>query len=799
VPEGRSAPDVATVPDGAAAPFRQFVLKLHSRCDLACDHCYIYEHQDTSWRHRPPVASPEMLRAAAERIAEHARAHELTRVSVVLHGGEPLLAGPRRLREAAEALRGALAGTAELDLRMQTNGVRLDERFCDLFAAYDIKVGVSLDGDRHANDLHRRFRDGRSSHERVLRGLALLGGPRYRAQFAGLLCTVDLRADPLAVYDALRELNPPRIDFLLPHATWEHPPPRPSGAPAPYADWLLRVHDRWERQGRPMEVRMFESVESTLRGGPAATEALGLEPVDLLVIETDGSLEQADSLKTAFDGAPATGYDVFRHRLDEVAVHPGIAERQHGLDALAAQCRGCPVVDSCGGGLYAHRWRADGTGFANPSVYCADLLALISGIRERLTRPAAGPAEGDASMLTDDQFISLALGPADPGAMRALTAGQLAIGRQLLALTLDDAEADRADPVAEEAVRLLLTLDAEAPEALDAVLAHPYTRAWAVHCQDKGRADAAERTTGLAELAAAAVLRAGRPEPVRVPLREGVLRLPTLGRALLDPDAGTALVIPGPDGFRIEVPGSAPVRAGAGRSADRRWQPLHQVRAGRWSVALEDTDPYRDCHSWPVTGRLDELTRARWDRLLPAAWRMLDTTLPGYADGLALGLHTVTPLLPGRDGSEVSSAARHAFGAVGVALPGSEDPAQTLALLLVHEFQHVKLGALLDGEDLLRPGGLRPMRVPWRPDPRPPEAVLQGVYAHLAVVEFWRAREQVLAGGPGAVRARRELDRWQDPTAEAAEELAASGALTERGAAFLTAIRQALALGQGLG
>ena len=24
-----------------STPFRQFVLKVHSRCDLACDHCYI--------------------------------------------------------------------------------------------------------------------------------------------------------------------------------------------------------------------------------------------------------------------------------------------------------------------------------------------------------------------------------------------------------------------------------------------------------------------------------------------------------------------------------------------------------------------------------------------------------------------------------------------------------------------------------------------------------------------------------------------------------------------------------------
>ena len=31
-------------------PFRQFIVKIHSRCDLACDHCYVYATPDQRWR-----------------------------------------------------------------------------------------------------------------------------------------------------------------------------------------------------------------------------------------------------------------------------------------------------------------------------------------------------------------------------------------------------------------------------------------------------------------------------------------------------------------------------------------------------------------------------------------------------------------------------------------------------------------------------------------------------------------------------------------------------------------------------
>ena len=64
-----------------------------------------------------------------------------------------------------------------------------------------------------------------------------------------------------------------------------------------------------------------------LAGGQSSTEALGLTPVRMVVIETDGTYEQADSLKVAYEGAPATGLDVFRHSVDAVLEHPGLAAR----------------------------------------------------------------------------------------------------------------------------------------------------------------------------------------------------------------------------------------------------------------------------------------------------------------------------------------------------------------------------------------------------------------------------------------------------------------------------------------
>ncbi|MFF2353018.1 FxsB family cyclophane-forming radical SAM/SPASM peptide maturase [Kitasatospora sp. NPDC058115] len=748
-------------------PFTQVVLKVHSRCDLACDHCYVYEHADTGWRSRPRVVGDAVLGRAAERIGEHAAAHGLTAVRVVLHGGEPLLAGPEVIRRAAEALRAALPEVCEPDLRVHTNGVRLTAAYCELFDELGIRVGLSLDGDRAANDRHRRFADGRSSHPQVLRAVGLLREPRFRHLFAGLLCTVDVANDPVAVYRALAELQPPAVDFLLPHATWEHPPQRPAGAGAtPYAHWLLAVHAHWEADGRPFAVRTFDSVHRTLSGLPGLSESLGLEPVDLVVLETDGTYEQADSLRTAYDGAPATGMDVFRHSLDDVLRHPGIAARQSGLSGLSATCRACPVVRSCGGGLYAHRYR-DGS-FDHPSVYCADLRALIDGLAARAggARRPAPAVNVTGPELSDAQLAELATGLGSPETVRALARSQLALTRAMLAAVRGSSGLARS-----AAWELLADLDATRPAAVDAVLAHPYVRAWAAR---RLSGDPAAGLGPLAELAAAAAVVAARGDTVAVPVRDGSLYLPTLGRLTLGGGVREARVTGGRTGWTARTDDGTLTGPG-----DPRWQPVRRIGP----VALEDLDPRRAVHGWPVEDRLSSAGYAEWARDLRAAARLLDRDLPAHAAGLRAGLTTVTPLRPAPDGHDLSSAARQAFGAVAIARPRD---ASTLALLLAHEFQHVKLGAVLDRRELYDRSDTRLFEA-FDLSPRPIGSLFQAVYAHVAVTAFWGARA---ADGPPSARSR--FAHWRALTDAAVDLLAGSGSLTPLGHRFATGARESL-------
>lgn len=366
-------------------PFRQFVLKVASRCNLDCDYCYMYHLADQGWRSAPRLMSAAVVAKAAQRIADHAERHDLDRVEVILHGGEPLLAGADRLAAVVSTVRRTLPPGTGLAVSMQTNGTLLRRPVLDRLAEAGIRIGVSLDGAEEDHDRHRRDASDRGSHAATVAGLRLLTEEPYRHLFAGLLAVADVDSDPIRTYEALLEFHPPTVDFLLPHATWAGPPP----GREVHGRWLAAVFDRWYDAPRSeTTIKLFSEIIHLVLGEDSRSDQVGLSPAATVVVNSDGAVEQVDTLRVAYPGAPATALTVFANDFDEALAHPAVAARQIGLAALAAECRTCPLVRVCGGGHYAHRYRA-GTGFRNPSVYCADLGFLIRHISGRVRRDIA--------------------------------------------------------------------------------------------------------------------------------------------------------------------------------------------------------------------------------------------------------------------------------------------------------------------------------------------------------------------------------------------------------------------------
>ncbi|MEU8822782.1 FxsB family cyclophane-forming radical SAM/SPASM peptide maturase [Streptomyces sp. NPDC048636] len=370
------------------APLRTFILKVANRCNIDCDYCYVFNSKDQTSRRLPARMSVEVAQAAARRISEHTRTHGLRDVHIVLHGGEPLLVGPRHMADLLSTLRSGIPSDTDVRFELQTNGTLLTEAWLDLFERYEVVLGISLDGPPAANDRHRLTHTARSSAASAVRGIELISSRRHL--FAGLLAVVDLANDPVEVHDYLASFKPPVIDFNLPHGTHDDPPQRDDPSVPEYGLWMSRVYDAWlARPEYQHSVRMLEDIVALSSGVRGSVETLGLAPPASVVIESNGTLEGVDTLRSVEEGASWLGVDLLSQSFDETVRHPKLMHRHDGKAALAEKCQSCPLVEVCGGGYLPHRF-STARGYRNPSVYCADLEYLIRHVQGSLRQHGWG-------------------------------------------------------------------------------------------------------------------------------------------------------------------------------------------------------------------------------------------------------------------------------------------------------------------------------------------------------------------------------------------------------------------------
>ena len=358
------------------------LLKVASRCNLACDYCYMYFHADQGWREQPKFMSSETRDRVSRRLAEYLAETEQSHFAVVFHGGEPLLAGVETLAGFAEQLRSAAEPDAQLDVSLQTNGLLLTDKALDALEAADIGVSLSIDGPREAHDRHRRTAVGRGSFDQVAGALERL--KRRPSIFAGLLAVVDVATPPATLLGYLASHDAPRVDILLPDANHLRPPPGRDHDADVYIRWLTQAFDCWFDEFPELALRSFDAILDGLAGLPSKTDALGFGDISLITIETDGTYHDLDVLKVAHEGATDLHLDLQTSSLAEAVASEKIAAHRHLLTraGLAEVCQSCDALEICAGGSVPHRYSEHG--FDAPTVYCREMLALIEHARARV-------------------------------------------------------------------------------------------------------------------------------------------------------------------------------------------------------------------------------------------------------------------------------------------------------------------------------------------------------------------------------------------------------------------------------
>lgn len=351
-------------------------------------------------------------------------------------------------------------------------------------------------------------------------------------------------------------------------------------------------------------------------------------------------------------------------------------------------------------------------------------------------------------------------------------------------------------PPVDAAWELLARAERKSPKAVNRLLTNPYTGSWAGYATRLLR----DGLDGVGPLwlhlghahaiAAAAAIRAELDFEIAVPLWHGNAMLPSLGMARFRTASPHSLATVRGVGGKFSVSdGNTTIRLPVSSDCDDTgWWGVRRLKSKvgphRFSLLLDDLDPYRGLYEPIPPERIPSHDVASWQRLVDDACRLIATHLPELARVMPVGLVSLVPK-PHVLFRNPSASTGEAFGSAVVGLPTD---GAALADTLIHEFQHIVLGSLLHLTELYAPDPRERIYVPWRDDPRPLSGALQGVYAFLGVTAFWRA----LSAAGDSRRADFEFAYWRRQSWNTLQALRSDETLTPAGHRFLEGIAERL-------
>jgi uncharacterized protein len=338
-------------------------------CNLDCKYCFYLAKEKLYPEKESTPAQWAMSGAVLESyIRQHIESQPVPAITFAWQGGEPTLLGVDYYRRIVELQR-QYAGGKRIENTLQTNGVLLDNEWCDFLAANAWLVGLSIDGPRRFHDRYRVDKGGAPTFDKVMHGLKLL--KKHGVEFNTLTVVQrDNSLSPLEIYHFLKQVGSGFMQFIPVVERAGDRVTEWSVDPLQYGRFLCAIFDEWVRHdvGRTY-VQIFDvALESWMGMTPSLCvfrETCG----EGLALEHNGDLYSCDHFVYP------------QYRLGNLMEHPlgdmvrGPQQAQFGLDkrdTLPKYCRECDVRFACNGECPKHRFTEtpegeDGLNYLCPS------------------------------------------------------------------------------------------------------------------------------------------------------------------------------------------------------------------------------------------------------------------------------------------------------------------------------------------------------------------------------------------------------------------------------------------------
>lgn len=275
--------------------FQVLIKPASSLCNMRCSYCFYEDVSNNRGIKSYGIMHSDTSHAIIDRAIQACPSGE---IGFSFQGGEPTLAKIDFFEDFTDYAKKIKPVNLKYTYSIQTNGLNIDDSWCNFFKKHDFLVGISLDGLKETHDELRKDNSKKDTFNRIMNNIMLL--KKYNIPFNILTVVTKYNAKhPQALWN-LYEKN--GFDFvqLIPCLTpLDNPYQKESYIlePQAYGDFLKAFFDIWLNKytkGKYISVRIFDNLVKMYQGHIAEQCGMMGFCQAQFVIEADGSVYPCD-------------------------------------------------------------------------------------------------------------------------------------------------------------------------------------------------------------------------------------------------------------------------------------------------------------------------------------------------------------------------------------------------------------------------------------------------------------------------------------------------------------------------
>ncbi|MGR6979947.1 anaerobic sulfatase maturase [Testudinibacter sp. P27/CKL/0425] len=351
-------------------PFHLMAKPSASLCNIQCEYCFYLEKP-----HQKQIKMSDKI--LEQYIKDYIQAAPQSEITFIWQGGEPTLCGLDFYQRAVE-LQQRHAGKKIIHNSLQTNGILLNDAWCQFFEEHEFLIGLSLDGTQPLHDAYRKNKSGNGTWQQVMNAIVLL--KKHQVNFNILTVVHNQNAqNGREIYFFLKSLGVDYMQFIPLMGS-----PEQQTSAAAFGQFMIDIFDSWYPQDVGLiNVQFIEQWLMAFSGYQPSLCIFRPTCGDQMIIEQNGDIYSCDH------------YVYPQYKIGNIIETPliqitsSLEQQRFGFakQQLSRKCRQCEFQFACNGGCPKHRTLLLEMDFPHNSLCEAYYMALnhISPYLQQLT------------------------------------------------------------------------------------------------------------------------------------------------------------------------------------------------------------------------------------------------------------------------------------------------------------------------------------------------------------------------------------------------------------------------------